>query len=138
MIMVAATAAPMAHAGRGIPSFVNTVLWSGGSAAGADDSEEPSAVIGAGDFNGDGITDLVDATSPDGNDAGQHLLVVRLGRADGTFTSVASRNVIGSDPRALAVADFNGDGRLDVIVGDGDGALLEFLGDGKGNLVNAG
>jgi hypothetical protein len=95
-------------------------------------------VIATGDFNGDGIPDIVEATAPDGQDSGPRSLIVLLGTSNGGFLPTPSRNAIGADPRALAVGDFNGDGKLDVIVGDGDGALLEFFGDGRGNLVPAG
>jgi hypothetical protein len=104
----------------------------------ADIPDEPSAVIATGDFNRDGIADMVKATLPDGKDSGQHFLTVQLGKDDGTFMGVSSHNLIGENPRALVVGDFNGDGNFDVIVGDRDGSLLEFLGDGKGNLVAAG
>jgi hypothetical protein len=101
-------------------------------------SEEPSAIIGTGDFNRDGIADVVEAISADGKTSGQHFLTVLLGKAGGGFKGVDSHNPIGSDPAALVVGDFNGDGKPDVIVGGRDGALLEFLGDGKGNLAGAG
>jgi hypothetical protein len=138
MIMAAAITAATAHAGPGNPTFMHAGLWSESNAVGEDIPEGAPVVIGTGDFNGDGIADMVEATPPEGKDSNQHLLTVLLGRADGTIASVASRNVIGSDPRALVVGDFNRDGNLDVIVGDGDGALVEFLGDGKGNMANAG
>ena len=107
------------------------------SAVSADIPEAPSAVA-VGDFNGDGIADVVEATPPAGEDPRFCSLTVLLGRADGSFLPVASHNLIGKDPRALVVGDFNKDGNLDVIVGDGDGTLLEFLGDGRGNLLRSG
>ncbi len=94
-------------------------------------------MVATGDFNRDGIADMVEATIMGGKDSGSYLLTVLLGQTDGTFKSVASQNSIGSNPRELVVGDFNGDVNPDVIVGDGDGALLEFLGDGKGNLAGA-
>ena len=103
----------------------------------ADVPDAPSA-IAVGDFNGDGVADVVETTPSDDDHSHRCSLVVLLGRADGTFQRVVSRDLVGSDPRALVVGDFNGDGKLDVIVGDGDGTLLEFLGDGKGNLVRSG
>jgi hypothetical protein len=102
-----------------------------------DIPDTPSA-LAVGDFNGDGVADVVEATPPAGEPSGLYSLTVLLGRADGTFLSVVSHGQIGKDPRALVVGDFNRDGKLDVIVGDGDGTLLEFLGDGKGNLVRSG
>jgi hypothetical protein len=120
--MAAAVAAAAAHAGTGLDG----------------DPDEASVVLATGDFNRDGIADMVKANLPDGKNSGQYVLTVQLGQADGTFRDAASHYAIGKDPRALVVGDFNGDGHLDVIVGDGGGALLEFLGDGKGNLASAG
>ena len=110
-----------------------------GLAADDDDAHDPPKVIVAtGDFNRDGVADMVEAISPDGKGSAQRSLIVLLGRPDGTFQGVASQNLAGADPRAIVVADFNGDGDPDVMVGDADGALLEFLGDGKGGLKAAG
>jgi hypothetical protein len=129
-ILVVAITAVSARAGAGL-SMDNI-------AGSADIPEEPSVVIATGDFNRDGIADVVKATLPDGKISGQYFLTVQLGKGDGTFIGVSSHNPIGEDPQALVVGDFNGDDYLDVIVGDGDGSLLEFFGDGKGNLTSAG
>ena len=119
----------------GIVASVGTVP---ACAGGADDDDEARLVIGTGDFNHDGIADLVEVTSPAGDESGSHFLTVQLGKRGGGFTSVTSQSLIGMDPTALVVGDFNGDGNQDVIVGDENGAVLEFLGDGKGNMLATG
>ena len=106
--------------------------------AGAADAPDQPAVIATGDFNGDGIADIVESTATPGQNSTPRLLTVLLGKKDGTFERVRSHNEIGRDPRAIVVGDFNGDGHSDVIVGDRDGTLLEFAGDGRGNLIPAG
>lgn len=132
-LLVAAITAASAHTGPGNPLLVHPDL-----SGEVDIPEESSVVMATGDFNGDGIADMVTVTLPDGQEFGRRLLTVQLGKNDGSFTNVVSHNLIGEDPRALVVGEFNGDGNLDVIVGDGDGSLLEFFGDGKGNLISAG
>jgi hypothetical protein len=138
--MVAIITVASAHASSGNPVFAGMGLSTESNAGwtSPDVADEPSVLIATGDFNRDGIADMVETTLAAGKESSQQFLTVRLGQADGTFKSVASTNVIGRDPRALVVGDFNGDGNPDVIVGDGDGALLEFLGDGKGHMAGAG
>jgi hypothetical protein len=68
----------------------------------------------AGDFEGDGRPDLVTANSDDG-----HVSLLR-GNGDGTFQGPRSIPV-GEGPGALATADFNADGRLDLAVADSSG-----------------
>jgi hypothetical protein len=71
----------------------------------------PASVV-AGDFNGDGIPDIA-ATINEGNAVS--TVIVMLGNGDGTFTAAASPQIDGY-PLALQVADFNGDGFLDLAV----------------------
>jgi hypothetical protein len=137
VLIVAILAGASAHAGSGNSLFVHTALLKETGAGAADIPDKPGIVIATGDFNRDGIADLVETTPPGGKNPSQLFLTVRLGQTDGTFASLPTDNLIGSDPRALAVGDFNGDGIPDVIVGDGDGTLLEFLGDGTGKLIRA-
>ena len=63
--------------------------------------------VAIGDFNGDGIPDLVTAN------AGSNTATVFLGNGDGTFTTGPSPS-LGTDPIFAAVGDFNGDGLSDI------------------------
>jgi hypothetical protein len=103
-----------------------------------DSPGEVSPLIVTGDFNRDGIADMAEVVLPPCDHPGASVLTVLLGQRDGTFKRVASNPVVGHDPQAMVVGDFNGDGNPDLIVGGGDGSLLEFRGDGTGKLVPVG
>ncbi len=78
--------------------------------------------IALGDFNGDGKPDLVAFSLSNGS------VSILLGNGDGTFQSPAtfSSNAQQSES-AVAVGDFNGDGRLDVAVADFYGPGVSVL-----------
>jgi hypothetical protein len=63
--------------------------------------------VAIGDFNGDGIPDLVTANE------GGNTATVFLGNGDGTFTAGPSPT-LGTNPVFAAVGDFNGDGLSDI------------------------
>ncbi|HEY1742408.1 MAG TPA: FG-GAP-like repeat-containing protein [Granulicella sp.] len=82
-----------------------------------------------GDFNNDGKPDYIVAGSSDS----QSGLTLRLGNGDGTFQAPAT---FGTGEAALindmAVADFNRDGNLDVLIANSDGTFQVFYGNGAG------
>jgi FG-GAP-like repeat len=88
--------------------------------------------IAAGDFNGDGNLDLVIANT------GTPYLTILLGDGKGGFKpSAHSPFATTSNPHVhgVAVGDFNGDGKLDVVTDSwGNNQILMFAGDGAGNL----
>jgi len=139
-IVAAALLTGQIHAGTAQSSYAAAGKMTDNAGGGADVRGESPVLIATGDFNGDGIADLVEATWAEryGSGSGTYSLTVLLGQADGKFSRVALQRSIGGDPRALVVGDFNGDGRPDVLVGDGNGAVEEFLGDGKGDMVDSG
>src|SRR5579871_6595441 len=91
--------------------------------------------VAVGDFNGDGHLDIVVAnhgTYPSYSDTGVSVL---LGNGDGTFQA-AQDNAVSSGASYVAVADFDGDGKLDlaltsfypvdmvnILLGNGDGTF---------------
>lgn len=92
------------------------------------------AGVSVGDFNGDGELDLAVANhglSDMGDDGGVSVL---LGNGDGTFQ--AARNFsAGKQPESIAIADFNSDGRLDIIaVSETENVLNVLLGNGDGTF----
>ena len=94
--------------------------------------------IATGDFNNDGIADLVviNATSS--------TLTVLQGVGDGTFT--AKTPVVlasGSNPISIAVADFNADGKADLVIANFQTGVITpstlaiLLGNGDGTFTAA-
>ena len=90
--------------------------------------------VAVGDFNGDGIPDLA-VTSYDQN--GNYELSVLQGNGDGSFAAPQSAR-LDFGPYAIAVGDFNGDGRLDLALSGfefGVGGVAEvLLGNGDGSF----
>ena len=93
--------------------------------------------IAVGDFNGDGKLDLATATV-DINVAGSGSVIMLLGNGDGTFTQAAGSPMSLSGAYAVAAADFNGDGKLDLAVtSNGSNTVSILLGNGDGTFTQA-
>ena len=87
------------------------------------------------DFNGDGKPDIA---TVEGSFTGGALRLY-LGNGDGTFTSTADTSFYSSGyiyNTSLAVGDFNGDGKLDVVVVSEEGPSQAYvlLGNGDGTF----
>ena len=94
------------------------------------------------DVNGDGKLDLLLTNQCSDNNCTTGQVAVILGNGDGTFQTPVTYGTSGLYAGSLAVADINGDGKLDLIVTDqcesnsicNTGFLAVLLGNGDGTF----
>jgi hypothetical protein len=104
----------------------------------------PTQIIAA-DLNGDGRMDLAAlnvcgpvliSCFPSAGPSGPGAVLVLLGNGDGTFSVSASSPATGVSPSALAAADLNSDGAIDLVVTNQlDNNMTVLMGNGDGTFT---
>jgi uncharacterized membrane protein len=97
--------------------------------------------VAVADLNGDGKLDLVVANENQNKNDTQGAISVMLGKGNGTFRAPANYSSGGQSAYSVAVADVNGDGKLDLVVANGcagsdcsTGGVSVLLGKGDGTF----
>ncbi len=101
--------------GSGNGGFGSLVPWETGPEYGG---------VATADFDGDGLLDLAIAAAP--SKTGPAAVAILTGDGTGSF-SAPIRNPPGGDVRSLAVGDFNGDGKPDLVGIGSDGTGQHFV-----------
>lgn len=124
---------PTPGGGSSNPAFFTVTVATSAMAVAASSYVAGSspASVAVGDFNRDGKPDLAVAN------LGNNDVSILLGDGDGTFHPAVNYS-LGSgspEPAAVAVGDFNGDGKPDLVVSDaGNGNFSILLGNGNGTF----
>jgi hypothetical protein len=116
----------------GETAIQDIVKWTGSFQGVASQTGLGPVSVAVGDFNNDGILDIVTANSK-GN-----TVSVLLGNGDGTFRT-AVNFAAGSQPSSVAVANFRVPTLQDLVVANaGDNTVSVFFGAGDGTFLLAG
>ncbi len=118
-----------------LSSAVPTLGFLFAGTSGPATSSANNQAIAVGDFNNDGNLDYVVASL---NSA---IATIMLGSGNGTFTAVTTGGApysVNPNPEGAVVADFNGDGNLDIAFANsaGNGVTI-LLGNGDGTFTPA-
>jgi hypothetical protein len=118
--------------------YVSVLLASGGGRFARSESYDTNDqggpfAIATTDFNGDGKRDLAVA------DAGTSEVSLLIGAGDGTFDDLAVAHFnVGARPTGIAAADFNGDGKQDLVTANlAETSVSVLLGNGDGTFRTA-
>ena len=122
-------------------TILATIALTSGSAAASSglfgapvtyDSQSASHAAAIADVNGDGKNDLIITNAVDGTEP--NTVMVRLGNGNGTFGGPAFYGT-GGRPKFTAIADLNGDGKLDLVTANQDASTTSILlGNGNGTF----
>jgi hypothetical protein len=103
-------------------------------AATRGESYNSTYAIASGDFNGDGIPDVV--LGQDDGDGSRPGVLVMLSNADGSLQPGVSVGTSSSTLAYVVVGDFNGDQKLDIAATDYlNGNIQVFMGNGDGTFT---
>ncbi|MBR5243307.1 MAG: VCBS repeat-containing protein [Thermoguttaceae bacterium] len=121
-------------------TFNATTLSSGTGLVASGDYKPTAAAIG--DINGDGLNDVVVLNSASGSNRAHIAYYLQTAAGLSAVETISSPYISGVAPTGLALADLNGDGKLDVATVQnttaGKSNVFGFLNNGTASIFDAG